>query len=95
MIITLDMVKDEVGRMDDMHDAMLQRKLSEGTAIVLDYLKVAADQYEDDNGDNDVPAIVGAAIISVTKMLYERPDDDPLTEGVKNILHRLRDPALA
>ena len=94
MIISLDIIKDEVGRLDDLHDEMIQRKLTEAEAIVIDYLKIAADFYGG-AGLNDFPALEAAAVISVARILYETPDEDPLSMGVKNILHRLRDPAMA
>lgn len=95
MIVTLAIVKEEIGRTDDLHDEMIVRKINEATAIVLDYLKLDADEYEDATGANDVPVIVGAAIIKMARYLYDQPDADPLTEGIQNILHRLRDPAMA
>lgn len=94
MIVTLEMVKQEVGRRDDFHDELLDRKLTEAEAIVIDYLKVAEDAYGG-AGSNDFPTVVAAAVINISRILYEHPDDDPLSEAVKNILHRLRDPALA
>ena len=94
MIVTLDTIKQEVGRMDDFHDEMLARKLVESEAIVIDYLKVASDAYEDIDGNNDFPQLIAAAVIAVTRIQYERPDDDPLSPAVTNILHRLRDPAM-
>ena len=93
MIISLDTIKQEVGRLDDHHDEMLSRKLTEAEAIVIDYLKVDADEYGG-AGANDFPTAIAAAVINVTRILYEHPDDDPLASPVRNILHRLRDPAM-
>ena len=95
MIVTLDVIKQEVGREDDYHDAMLKRKLNQAELIVIDYLKVASDAYADGEGLNDFPLVVAAAVINVTRILYENPDEAPLSKAVTNILHRLRDPAMA
>lgn len=95
MIVTLDIIKQEVGRLDDFHDDMLTRKVDEAEAIVIDYLKVAATTYQDTDGNNDFPPVIASSVIAVARTLYEKPEDDPLSDGVKNILHRLRDPALA
>jgi hypothetical protein len=94
MIVTLDIIKQEVGRMDDYHDEMIQRKLDESESIVIDYLKVDSDAYDNGSGINDFPRLIAAAVIAVARILYERPDDDPLSPAVTNILHRLRDPAM-
>lgn len=95
MKVTLDMIKQEVGREDDYHDALLKRKIGEAEQIVIDYLKVDSDAYEDAEGINDFPVLIAAAVIAVTRIQYERPDDTPLSPAVMNILHRLRDPAMA
>ena len=94
MIVTLDTIKQEVGRIDNYHDEMLARKLAESEAIVIDYLKVVSTVYENGDGINDFPQLIAAAVIAVTRIQYERPDDDPLSPAVTNILHRLRDPAM-
>ena len=95
MIVTLDVIKQETGREDDYHDAMLKRKLNEAEGVIIDYLKVASDAYADGEGLNDFPLVIAAAVIEVTILKYENPHDDPLSPAVKSILHRLRDPAMA
>jgi hypothetical protein len=41
------------------------------------------------------PPLIKAAVLLVLAVLFDRPGDDPLMPGVKNILHRYRDPAIA
>lgn len=95
MIVTLEMIKQEIGRTDDFHDELIARKLTEAEAIILDYLKLDADAYDDVDGNIDAPIVVASGIILATKNLYDDPEADPLSPAVKNIVHRYRDPALA
>jgi len=95
MIIDLEMAKRQLGRIDDSDDDRIMRELDAAVSIVIDYLKVDSDEYEDSNGDNDFPTLVGASVLLVLQSLYETPDRDPLTEAVVSILRRSRDPAIA
>lgn len=95
MIVTLDIMQEEIGRLDDYHAALISRKITDAEAIVIDYIKAESDAYENDDEVNDFPQVIAAAVIQVCKNLYERPDEDPISEGVKNLLYRQRDPALA
>jgi hypothetical protein len=95
MIIDLEIAKRQLGRIDDSDDDRIMRELDSAIVIVLDYLKVDSDTYEDSNGDNDFPTLVGASVLLVLQSLYEFPEKDPLTDAVVSILRRARDPALA
>lgn len=95
MILDLEAVKQELKVDIDDDDDRIVRTMDQATAIVLDFLKVASDAYEDVNGDNDFPDIVYAAIVRVIQSMYDTPEKDPLTEAVRSMLHRSRDPALA
>lgn len=80
---------------DDMADADIAAnvadKAEDATAIVIDYLK------QPDNGwtVETVPFVVRAAILLVLGALYEgREGGDPISDAVRSLLQRLRDPAL-
>lgn len=95
MIVDLEKVKAQCDLIGDDNDERLMLAMEQSIAIVLDFLKVDADEYEDEYGDSDYPTLVAAAILLCTQSLFQKPEDDPLTVAVKSILHRYRDPALA
>jgi hypothetical protein len=62
------------------------------TEIVIDYIK------RPDHGwtDEDAPFLIKAAILLVTGALFDnREGGDPLSDAVKSLVQRYRDPALA
>lgn len=95
MILELEAIKQELKVDIDADDERIQSTMTQAALIVLDYLKVASDEYEDEEGVSDYPDIVYAAIIRVVMALYDTPEKDPLTEAVRSMLHRSRDPAIA
>jgi hypothetical protein len=95
MILDIETVKQELRITSDDDDERIVRKMDEATAIVLDYLKVPADTYEDVDGNDDLPEIVFAAVLEVLRMQYDEPDKDPINAAVKSVLMRMRDPAVA
>lgn len=95
MILDIEAVKQELKIDIDDDDERVVRTMDQAVSIVLDFLKVDSDAYENDDGDNDFPDIVYAAIVRVILSMYDEPEKDPLTPAVRSMLHRLRDPALA
>ena len=95
MIVDLEQAKAQCDLIGDDNDARLMLALEQSVAVVLDFIKVDADEYEDEYGDSDYPTLVAAAILLCTQALFQNPEQDPLTDAVKSILHRFRDPALA
>jgi hypothetical protein len=95
MILDLEIAKRQLGRIDDSDDDRIMRELAAAVVIVLDYLKIDSDTYEDSNGDNDFPTLVGASVLLVMQSLYENPEKDPLSDAVVSVLRRSRDPAIA
>lgn len=95
MILDIEAVKQELRVDIDDDDERIMRTIDQSVAIVLDFLKVPSDEYENEDGDNDFPDIVYAAIVRVVLSMYDNPEKDPLTEAVRSMLHRSRDPALA
>jgi len=74
---------------DDDNDVTL--KMNMATEIVVDYIKRPDHGWDVDTS----PYLIKAAIILVLRNLFDEENSDPLTDGVKAILHRFRDPALA
>jgi hypothetical protein len=94
-LITLDQAKRHL-RMGDDEDEEIEEKVNEASAIVLDYLKVPADEW----AVGAVPYLVQAATKLVLGALMENREGnadgpEPLSQAVKDLLHRYRDPALA
>jgi hypothetical protein len=72
-------------------DQDIEDKILQASHIVTDYIK------RPDHGwtDEDAPPLIRAAVLIVLTMLFDKPEEDPLSPGVKSILHRYRDPAIA
>ena len=100
-LIGLDEAKSHLQMDHDLDDDEIERKLSEAQEIVLDYLKLPSDSYTDTAGDPvNVPPVVISAVKLVLGALYENREGNldgpqPLSQAVKDLLHRLRDPAMA
>jgi hypothetical protein len=75
-----------------MAEEEVDRLREEASAIVLDYVTVPAKLLWT---EATAPGNVKAATKIVLTVLYDHRTDDPLTDGVKNLLRRLRDPAVA
>lgn len=69
----------------------IDAKILEASSIVIDYIKKPDHEWDDETA----PALIKSAVKIVLANLFDNPMGDPLVEGVKNILHRYRDPALA
>lgn len=101
MLITLDQLKTHLRIEHDDHDERLQEVIFAASAIVLDYLKMPEGTWETTSGDpSEVPYVVVAATKLVAGALFENVEGNdegpqPLSQTVKDLLHRLRDPALA
>lgn len=72
-------------------DRLLTMKILQASDIVADYIKQLDHEWDADTA----PPTIKAAVLLVLNVIYDSPDQDPLTIGVKSILHRYRDPALA
>lgn len=96
MLVDLESAKRHLRRDDDDDDTRIVATIHQASAIVLDFLKISQDSYSGTDGDLfGVPLMVEAATLLVIENLYDHPEIDPLSEAVRSILHRLRDPALA
>lgn len=90
---------------DPSRDDELEPLREEATAIVIDYIKRPAHGWAESTDpaagspyDQDFVIVTAAIKQVLTNLLRHRGDTDdagPLTERVKQMLHRLRDPAIA
>lgn len=87
-LVDIDMVKQHLryGSDDTAADETISFKIDQASAIVLDYLKV-------DELPDPPPEFVQAATLLCIEALYD--GGDPLSETIKALLHRSRDPELA
>lgn len=101
-LVTLDAVKEHLRVTTDADDDDLQRKITQASAIILDYLK-SPEGSADWKADN-CPPIVQAAVLFVTGDLYSTREGGEVAQAyalgylpnyVTSILFRMRDPALA
>lgn len=67
-----------------------EKLMADATAIVLDYCKKDDDEWDLET----VPGTVSSAITLVVRNLYDE-EEEPISEAVKALLHRHRDPSLA
>ena len=102
-LVTLEQAKDHlhIEQSNTDSDSQVELQIESASAIVLDYLKVAEDNWQDSNGlPVDVPAVIRAATLLVLGSLFENRDGSdkeavPISTAVENLLRRYRDPALA
>lgn len=71
--------------------AVVALMMESASEIVLDYV----DDPEVTWTAEDVPALIKAAVLMVLADLFHNREEGGLTDGVKRILRRYRDPALA
>ncbi|ACL57572.1 head-tail connector protein [Methylobacterium nodulans] len=92
-LVTLEAAKLHLRIDGTDEDALVQDKIEAATDLVLDYLKTPEHGWTAET----VPARVKAAILLALGVLYENREGqvDPLTDAVRSLLHRLRDPAIA
>lgn len=103
LLITVDRFAEIVGADEDDSYRNLEQTIRLASAIVMDYLKIDVPATwmvspEDSPAGTGVPFVVQAAVELVASELWlnkEASRSDPLSKTVKNLLFRLRDPALA
>lgn len=72
-------------------DNLLTMLILQASNIVVDYIK----DYDHGWDEDTAPPLIKAAVLLMLNLLYDDPTADPLSPGIKSILHRYRDPALA
>jgi hypothetical protein len=104
-LVSLDMAKSHlrVSAADD--DLGINFKIEQASHILLDYIKKRDPEVWDQTripseseSDSEfylepVPFLIEAATLLILEALYD--GHDPLSQPVKDLLHRYRDPALA
>ena len=96
MLVDIDTAKRHLRRDDNYDDERIALLIDQASEIMIDYLKLPEGTYQATDGSpDDVPRMVEAATLLVIESMYDRPEVDPLTEAVRSILHRSRDPAIA
>ena len=89
-LVDIEALRDRLRIDEEVSTPDLDRIAEEATAIVIDFLK------RPDHGWTiaTVPAQVRSAIFMVAQAI-DVGEPEPLSRGVKDILRRMRDPALA
>ena len=96
-LVTIDQARRHLRLTEsDMEDADVATdvadKAEEATDIVIDYIKQPDHEWTTET----VPWRVKAAILLVLGAIFhDREGGDPISDAVKSLLHRMRDPALA
>jgi hypothetical protein len=72
-------------------DELVTMKIEHASNIVADYIKDPGNGWTAETA----PRLIKAAVLLVLGIIYDDAAADPLTPGVKNILRRWRDPAMA
>lgn len=92
----------QIADSDTVHDDDIAMKITQASAIVMDYLKLAAPLDAWNNGDSPatytIPDNIVSATLLVLSELFENRDansSDPISKTVVSLLRRRRDPALA
>ena len=101
-LVTLDQAKMQLRIEDSLHDADIQMKIAQASAIVVDYLKYETVPPEDWLTGSppvvDVPELIQAATLLVISELYNNRETSTvnvISNAFVALLDRQRDPALA
>lgn len=99
-LVTIDVAKEHLKPPGTVDDVRIGRLIEEASAIVLDYIKLESDAYQDTDGnpiDDELPPAVRSACLLVLGALYDNADGtkDILSPAVKALLRSRRDPTLA
>lgn len=89
-LITIEEARDQLKAYSQAYDE-IDRLREEASAIVLDYVTV---EEKEDWTEETAPFNVKSAVKIALTVLYDHRTDNPLTDGVKSLLRRLRDPAV-
>lgn len=90
-LISMDEAKMHL-RIDDLEsDADIETKAVMATAIIVDYIK------NPDHGwtVETVPQVIKVAVLLMLAQLFSDRENATITDPIKNLLHRQRDPSIA
>ncbi|WP_296222451.1 head-tail connector protein [uncultured Sphingomonas sp.] len=94
-LVTLAEAQDHLREWDDEKAAEIALKSDMATDIVLDYIERAGPADGEPWTDATAPFLIKAAVLLVLRVLYDDDGAEPLSGGVRGILHRYRNPAVA
>jgi hypothetical protein len=103
-LVSLTKAKTHLRVSGSAQDADIQDKIYQASSIILDYLKLDEPPiawYDHTTTGleppDEMPRLVEAATLLVLSELHSKREtaSDPLSKSVKDLLRRLRDPALA
>lgn len=98
-LVTMQEVKEWCEIDHDEIDARLEALAIGASEIILNYLKKPVDYWQDSAGEPaGVPGSVKYATLKVAAAMFENRDGSgppTLSQDVKDMIHRYRDPALA
>lgn len=94
MLVNLELARSHLRLDDDAADDLIVRKIEQASDVVIDYCKVDDEMWDPDSTESvALPGEVEAAVLLVLEALFD--GGEPLSDAVKSLLHRHRDPALA
>jgi hypothetical protein len=98
-IVTAQQVKEHLQMDHDLDDSKIAEIAQDASELMLNFLKKPFDHWQDTAGEPaGVPGAVKAATLKLATALYENRDGSgtpALSQDVKDMVHRYRDPALA
>lgn len=99
-LVGLDEAKEHLHITGTRFDADIESKILQASAIVFNYLKIDATSplsFPWDGGEEEIPFDIQAAcFLIIGKLNQDREgNDEILSPGIKSLLHRWRDPAMA
>lgn len=94
MLVDLETAKLHLRMDEDAAEEIIIKKIEQASSILIDYLKVSEDIWDIDSTESDpIPGVIEAATLLVLEALFD--GGEPLSDTVKSLVHRFRDPALA
>lgn len=90
-LVTLAEAKNHLRLDGDFEDEFVELRAEMATDIVIDYIKRPEHEWT----DADAPPLIKAAVLLMLGVLNEEREGATIPDGVKSILHRYRDPAIA
>lgn len=94
MLVDVDTLKTHLKITDTASDDDIEDKGAQASGIIQDYVKRDLSAYAVDGSlHDDLPAPIKSAVLLSTQALFD--GGDPLSQLVRDLLHRQRDPAMA
>jgi hypothetical protein len=94
MLVDLETVKQHLRMDSDYADDLIVRKTEQAGAILANWLKTDISIWDIDSTESvPLPLEIEAAVLLAVEALFD--GSDPLSDTVRALLHRHRDPALA